>query len=98
MSKPYQALKTPPAAQERGGIEVLRCAVIEGELHVTLRPAFNDPNDWGRLFAEAARQVARAYAHEKMFAEGDAIARISDSFDADIKTPPDVTSSVGPIG
>ena len=98
MSKPYQALKTPPAAQDRGGIEVLRCAIIEGELHVTLRPAFNDPNDWGRLFAEAARQVARAYAHEKMFAEKDAIARISEAFDADIKTPPDVTSSVGPIG
>ena len=98
MSKPYQALKTPPAAHDRGGIEVLRCAIIEGELHVTLRPAFNDPNDWGRLFAEAARQVARAYAHEKMFAEDEAMARISASFDTDVKTPPDVTSSVGPIG
>src|SRR4051794_11576352 len=98
MSKPYQALKTPPGAQDRGAVEVLRCAVVEGELHLTLRPAFDDPKEWGHLFAEAARQVARAYAHEKRIAEGEAVSRISAAFDADIKTPPDVTSSVGPIG
>ena len=54
MSKPYQALNIPPAANERGGIEVLRSAIIDGELHLTLRPLFENPNDWGRMFAEYA--------------------------------------------
>ena len=93
MSNPYQALNIPPAANDRGGIEVLRCAVIDGELHLTLRPAFNEPNGWGHLFAEVARQVARAYAHEKRFAE----ARIGSAFAADMKKPPDVTSSIAPL-
>ena len=47
MSNTYQPLNIPPAANERGGFEVLRCAIIEGELHLTLRPVFNEPNDWG---------------------------------------------------
>src|SRR5687767_1870966 len=63
----YQALSIPPAGQERGGMEVLRSGIVDGELHVTLRPAFTDPQQWGRLLAEVARQVAGAYAHEKMF-------------------------------
>jgi len=54
MSNTYQALNIPPAATERGGFEVLRCAIVDGELHLTLRPVFNEPNDWGRLFAEVA--------------------------------------------
>jgi len=33
----YQALNIPPAANERGGFEVLRCAIIEGELHLPTR-------------------------------------------------------------
>ena len=56
MSNTYQALNIPPAANERGGFEILRCAIVEGELHLTLRPVFNEPNDWGRLFAEVARE------------------------------------------
>ena len=64
MSNTYQALNIPPAANERGGFEFLRCAIVEGELHLTLRPVFNDPNDWGRVFAEVARQVAVSVAQK----------------------------------
>ncbi len=98
MSNPYQALNIPPAANDRGGLEVLRCAVIDGELHLTLRPAFREPNGWGHMFAEIARQVARAYAHEKRFTEADTLARISSAFETGMKNPPDVTSSIGPLG
>ncbi len=98
MSKPYQALNIPPAANERGGFEILRCAIIDAEMHLTLRPVFNEPNDWGRLFAEVARQVARAYAHQDRFPETETLTRISSAFEADMKSPPDVVSTVGPIG
>ena len=94
----YQPLNIPPAANERGGFEVLRCAIIEGELHLTLRPVFNEPNDWGRLFAEVARQVAHAYAHQDRFPQAETLARISSAFEAEMTSPPEVTSSVGPIG
>ena len=98
MSDSYRALNVPPAAHERGGLEVLRCAIIDGELHLTLRPAFNEPSGWGQVFAEVARQVARAYAHEKRFTEADTLSRISSAFETGMKNPPDVTSSIGPLG
>jgi Domain of unknown function (DUF5076) len=98
MNSSYQALSIPPAANERGGVEVLRCAVIDGELHLTLRPAFNAPDGWGHVFAEVARQVARVYAHEKRFTEVESIARIKSAFEADMKSAPDITSSIGPLG
>ena len=97
MSNTYQALNIPPAANERGGFEFLRCAIIDGELHLTLRPVFNEPQDWGRVFAEVARQVARAYAHQERFPEPETLTRIGSAFEAEMRTPPDVTSSIGPI-
>jgi hypothetical protein len=96
--KTYQALNIPPAANERGGFEVLRCAIIDGELHLTLRPVFNEPGDWGRMFAEVSRQVARAYAHQDRFPEAETLTRIGTSFENEMRNPPDVVSTVGPLG
>jgi hypothetical protein len=98
MSNTYQALNVPPAANERDGFEILRCAIVEGELHLTLRPVFNEPNDWGRVFAEVARQLARAYAHQDRFSESETLTRISSAFETEMRNPPDVTSSIGPMG
>ena len=66
--------------------------------HLTLRPVFNEPNDWGRVFAEVARQVARAYAQQDRFAELETLTRISAAFETEMRNPPDVASSVAPIG
>jgi hypothetical protein len=98
MTEKYQALSIPPAANQRGGFEFLRCAIIDGELHLTLRPVFNAPDDWGRSFAEVARQVAQAYAHQNRCTESEALTRISSAFEAEMKAPSGHDSAVGPIG
>jgi len=90
MSNKYQAMNIPPAANERGGFEFLRCAIIDGELHLTLRPVFNQPDDWGRSFAENA--------HQDRFPEAETLTRISSAFEAEMKAPPGHDSTVGPIG
>ena len=97
MSKPYQALNIPPAANERGGIEVLRTAVIDGQLHLMLRPLFENPNDWGRMFAEVARQVARVYAQQNRLPEAETLQRIGSAFATEMTTPPEVKSEIGPL-
>src|SRR5262245_29793914 len=97
MSNIYQALSIPPDANDRGGLEILRCAVIDGELHITFRPAFTEPDGWGPLFAEVTRQVAFAYARDNRFAEAESIARITTAFDAEMKRPSDVGRRTGPI-
>jgi hypothetical protein len=97
MSNTYQALSIPPDANDRGGLEILRCAVIDGELHVTFRTAFTEPSGWGQVFAEVTRQVAFAYARDKRFTESETFARIASAYDAEMKKPSDVGGRTGPI-
>jgi hypothetical protein len=72
----FDALHIPPSALEAGGVEVLRCAIVDGALHVSLRRAFDDPEAWGMLIADITRHVARVYATEDKFREEETIARI----------------------
>ena len=55
----FEALHVPPAALERGGVEILRAVVVDGALHVSLRPAFDDPQAWGMLLADVLKIVAQ---------------------------------------
>ena len=96
--KAFEALQLPPAALERGGMEILRAGIIDDGLHVTIRPVFEDTRMWGRVLADVAFQVARAYAHQQRGKPEDVIASIRAAFDADMNNPPDVHSEVGPIG
>ncbi len=98
MSTEYQALRTPPAAAERGGVEVLRCAIIQNELHVTLRPAFDDPAGWGRLFAEVAYQVAEAYKQAHGLAPAETLGKIEQTFAQGLRMPPPGQSTIAPLG
>ena len=87
MKATYDALQIPANAQENGGIEVLRAGVVDGALNVMLRRAFNDPQAWGILLADVARQVARIYAQETDSEEDDVVNRIRDAFSTEIDTP-----------
>ncbi len=97
MAPSYDQLQMPPGARTKGGIEVLRAGVVDGGLHVTLRRAFNDPQAWGILLADVARQVARVYAQEGDEAEDAVIERIRDAFATEVDAPAN-TGSIGPIG
>src|SRR5438045_8708135 len=69
----YNALNPPPLVRDKAANEVMRVAVHNGELHMSLRRGFNDPSAWGLLFADAARHVARAYAHDQVVSEEEAL-------------------------
>jgi len=85
----FEALHLPPAALERGGVEVLRAIIIDSELHVSLRRAFDDPEAWGMLIADVSRHIARIYASEKQMPEEETLARIRGIFDAEMDAPSD---------
>ena len=90
---PFEALHIPPTALEQGGVEVLRAAIVEGGLHVSLRRAFDDPEAWGMLIADVARHVARIYAKEKNMSEDETLARIRGIFEAEMDSPTDPGST-----
>src|SRR5215213_441167 len=77
----YNALNPPPLVRDKPANEVMRVAVHNGELHLSLRRGFNDPGAWGLLFVDAARHVARAYAHDKIVSEEEALTRIREGFE-----------------
>jgi hypothetical protein len=92
----FDALKAPPTALEKGGTEVLRAAIVEGGLHVSLRRAFDDPEAWGMLMADLARHVARIYAQEMNMREAETLARVRGIFEAEMDAPtdPGTTSTI----
>ena len=89
----FDALHIPPTALEQGGVEVLRCAIVDGGLHVSLRRAFDDPEAWGMLIADVTRHVARIYASEDKFREDETIERIRAIYEAEMDAPTDPGST-----
>ena len=89
----FDPLNVPPTALERGGVEVLRAAIVEGGLHVSLRRAFDDPQAWGMLIADVARHAARIFAAETKVTEEEALERIRSMFDAEMDAPTDLGST-----
>jgi hypothetical protein len=92
----FDALVIPPEALDRGGVEVLRAAIVDGGLHVSLRRAFDDPEAWGMLIADIARHVARIYAKESAMSEDDVLNRVRAIFEAEMDAPsdPGTTSAI----
>jgi hypothetical protein len=92
----FDALNAPPAALEQGGFEVLRAAIVDGALHVSLRRAFDDPEVWGVLLADVARHVGRIYARETAMREEQVVEKVWAMFEAEMERPtdPGTTSAV----
>jgi hypothetical protein len=86
---PYAALNPPPLVRDQNANEVLRAAVHNGEMHFSLRRGFTDAGAWGVLLADAARHVAKVYAHENVLTEDAALDRIRKGFEAAISEPAD---------
>jgi Domain of unknown function (DUF5076) len=92
-SPAFDALQIPPTALEQGGVEVLRAAIVDGGLHVSLRRAFDDPEAWGMLIADIARHVARIYAKESAMSEDEVLERVRAIFESEMDAPSDPGST-----
>jgi len=93
----YKPLNPPPMVRNEDAHEVMRAAVLNNELHFSLLRGFADPAAWGLVFVDAARHVARVYAHEKLFSEDEAVDRIRAAFEEAIRQPPEGSSEVTAI-
>jgi hypothetical protein len=77
----FDALAIPNDALEKGGVEILRASIVEGELHLTMRRSFERPEEWGGILSEIVSRIGRVYANaDKKFNEEDVAARIRSSF------------------
>jgi hypothetical protein len=92
----FEALHVPPEAMDRGGVEVLRAVIVDGELHVSLRRAFDEADAWGMLIADVTRHVARIYAKESALSEDQVIERVRSIYDVELDEPtdPGTTSAI----
>jgi hypothetical protein len=83
----FDALHIPPTVLERGGVEVLRAVIVDGDLHVSLRRAFDEPDPWGMLIADITRHIARIYATESSLTQDQVIERVRAIYEAEMERP-----------
>ena len=86
----FEPLAVPPAALEHGGYEVLRAVIADGNLQVSLRRAFDEPEAWGVLLADVARHIGRIYALEAGMREDDVVEKVRAMFEAEMDRPTDI--------
>ena len=93
MAAPKEQPLPPDVVGREDATEVLRAFVVDGGLSIAFQRAFEEPDMWGLLLVDVARQVARAYARESSYTEDEALARIIDMFEAEIARSTDVGST-----
>ena len=64
--------------------------VVDGDLHVSLRHAFDDPDPWGMLLADVTRHVARIYATDSNLTQDQVIERVRTIYSAEMDQPTDI--------
>lgn len=78
----YDALPISNDALDKGGVELLRAAIVDEELFVTVRhEAFPGPGPWGFVLADIVRRLALHYAAEGKATEAEVTAAVVDSFE-----------------
>jgi len=87
--KEYETLPVPDEALTRGGVELLRVAMVSNKLYLSVRPAFTDPADWGEILAEVTRRIGLLYEMEDSgFSESDAIVAVEEAYAAEMGAKP----------
>jgi len=77
----YDALPISNDALDKGGMELLRAAVVDEELFIVARSdVFPGPGPWGLVLADIARRLASLYAADGRFTEGEVMFAIADTF------------------
>ncbi|HEY8565277.1 MAG TPA: DUF5076 domain-containing protein [Beijerinckiaceae bacterium] len=89
----FEELSPPPDAVEKGGVEILRCSIVDGAVSVGLRRSFDEPFTWGILLVDLARHAARIYALETQMSEEEALAEIREAMEAELSNPTDPGST-----
>lgn len=84
MSEPeeHQLVTPDSVASDAAAIEILRIWWSRGEPVMAIKPAFNDPRQFGQVLAYAARHMAHGYkvrhGHDEKQAYNKILAGISD--------------------
>jgi hypothetical protein len=79
----YDALPISNDVLDKGGVELLRAAIVDEELFVTVRhEAFSGaPGFWGFALADIVRRLASHYAAQGKLTQAEATAAVVDSFE-----------------
>jgi Domain of unknown function (DUF5076) len=86
----FEPLAVPPPALEQGGYEVLRAVISDGQLHVSLRRAFDEPETWGILLADVTRHIGRIFACETAMREDQVVEKVWGMYDAEMERPTEI--------
>jgi hypothetical protein len=79
----YDALPISNDVLDKGGLELLRAAIVDEKLFVTVRrEAFSGaPGLWGFVLADVVRELASHYAAQGKLTQAEATAAVLDSFE-----------------
>jgi hypothetical protein len=83
----YDALPISNDVLDKGGMELLRAAIVDEELLITVRrEAFSGaPGFWGFVLADVVRKLASHYAAQGRFTQAEATAAVVDSFEGSFR-------------
>jgi hypothetical protein len=94
MAGPKEQPLPPDVMGRDDATEVLRAFVVDGGLSIAFTRAFEEPDMWGLMLVDIARHAARAYAQESSYTEEEALARVVDTFEAEIARPTDTGNTM----
>lgn len=77
---PYDTLPVADEALDKGGVELLRAGLANEELYVTVRRAFETPEQWGAVLADITLHLAALYSQDGDLTKDNVIAIVAQGF------------------